>query len=131
MKKFLFGVLFVLVGQSGGFANDVQFLINDATELLRVTHGVCAGIADEISDIKTLVGVNAGVTAVGAVAGGASVAVGIKKSDIDAEIESLEQEICKKGGCDLDTLEHMSLEDFMEYVAVPLAEISRLQELKE
>lgn len=111
--------------------NDVQQLLSDAEQTYRIAQEICVGISDEISEIRTLAGVNTGVTGVGTIAGGASVVVGLEKVDVDAEIEELEKYICDSGGCDPENIESMSEADFFENIIWPLVEINRLTELKE
>ena len=119
-----------LIGK-GYAAEDVVSLVTEAEQLFMVAQEVCAGISDEINDVRVLAGVNTGVTVAGGVAGGASVMVGLKKEDVDAEIEELEKQICASGGCDADRVQNMDDMEFLENIILPLAEIDRLMQLQE
>lgn len=57
------------------------------------TKAACAGISDELSDLKKMAGINTAVTAVGTVAGGVALGVGIAKAGVDAEAEEVEAEL--------------------------------------
>lgn len=60
--------------------------LNDA---LRATYTACVGIDDELTDLKKMAGINTAITGVGAATGVGAVAVGIKKEQIDKEIDEL------------------------------------------
>ena len=106
-------------------------IVNDAEWAVKMATNVCGGIADEIADVAGFARANTAVTAVGTVAGGAGVAVGLGKAQIDAEIAELEKQICKAGGCSADSVEKMSANVFWESVMVPMGEIVRLREMQE
>ena len=46
----------------------------------------CGGISEELNQMKTMAGIGTGVSAAGALAGGAAVATGVMKANTDAEI---------------------------------------------
>lgn len=55
----------------------------------------CGGISDAMADLKRMAGINTAVTGVGTVAGIGATAAGIAKSNVDKEIDALEQEIAE------------------------------------
>ncbi len=109
------------------YADDSE-LIRKATEMYEATRITCSGISDEISKISNISKANTAVTAVGTVASTGALAVGIKKSEEEKEIEALIVEICKKGGCTRAGVEKMSDEQFFNEVVLGL---ERLYELKQ
>ncbi len=125
-KLFFCVLMFVFCGTVNAFANNDE-LINRAQELLEATRITCSGISNEISKISNISKANTAVTAVGTVASTGALAVGIKKSQEEQEIEKLINEICKKGGCTAEGVEKMSNKDFFENVIVKLPRLYELQ----
>ena len=60
-------------------------------EALRATYLSCVGIDEELSDMKTMAGINPAVTAVGTAAAGGATVVGFVKQSTDKDIEELEK----------------------------------------
>ncbi|MBP3316682.1 MAG: hypothetical protein J6L70_03740 [Alphaproteobacteria bacterium] len=60
-------------------------------EALRATYLSCVGIDEELSDMKTMAGINTAVTAVGTAAAGGATVVGFVKQSTDKDIEELEK----------------------------------------
>lgn len=58
---------------------------------LQETYISCVGIDEELSDLKTMAGINTAITGVGTVAGAGATVVGIVKSSKDAKAEELEK----------------------------------------
>ena len=56
-------------------------------EALRATYTACVGIDEELSDMKTMAGINTAVTAVGTAAAGGATVVGFVKQSTDKKIE--------------------------------------------
>ena len=56
---------------------------------LNATYNSCAGINDDLTDLKKMAGINTVVTGIGAVAGGVALGTGIAKAGIDKEQEEL------------------------------------------
>ncbi len=83
-KKFLITAL-LLCYESVGYAS------TELTTALDNVRQNCGNISAELLDMKTMAGINTGVTAVGAVAGGAATAVGVAKSSLDAQLEAFEK----------------------------------------
>jgi hypothetical protein len=50
----------------------------------------CAGISDELNDMKKMAGINTAVTGVGTLAGGGATAVGFVKVGVDKKAEAAE-----------------------------------------
>lgn len=82
LRFIFFGVFLVSFVQST-YADDLD-------DALRATYTACVGIDDEISHLKTMVGINTAVTSVGTAAGVGAVATGFVKAAKDSEIEELE-----------------------------------------
>ena len=58
--------------------------LNDA---LRATYTACVGIDDELSDLKTMAGINTAITSVGMATGVGATVTGLVKADKDKQIE--------------------------------------------
>lgn len=63
----------------------------DLTDALRATYVSCVGIDDELSDLKTMAGINTAITAVGTAAGVGATVTGLVKASKDRKAEELEQ----------------------------------------
>lgn len=63
----------------------------DLTDALRATYVSCVGIDDELSDLKTMAGINTSITAVGTAAGVGATVTGLVKASKDRRAEELEQ----------------------------------------
>lgn len=62
--------------------------VADLNSAINNVRNACIGIADEISDLKKMAGINTAVTAVGTGAAGVALGAGIAKSKIDAELKA-------------------------------------------
>lgn len=60
-------------------------------DALRATYTACAGIDDELSDLKKMAGINTAVTAVGTATAGGATVVGLVKASKDKQAEELER----------------------------------------
>ena len=67
--------------------------LNDA---LRATYTACVGIDDELSDLKTMAGINTAITSVGTVAGAGATATGFIKANTDKQLQEIIERIRKK-----------------------------------
>lgn len=56
-------------------------------DALRATYTACVGIDDELSDLKTMAGINTAITSVGTAAGVGATVTGLVKSNKDKQIE--------------------------------------------
>ncbi len=110
------------------FADDVADLVQAANQVVEATRIVCGGISDEIGRVANISKANTAVAAIGTGAAGGALAAGIKKSQEDAEIEELINQICESGGCTPEGVAAMSNEQFFENVIKPMAQIAELQE---
>jgi len=119
--------LIVLFSSNISCADEYEDIILNAEEMYRATYITCSGISDEISKISNISKANTAVTAVGTVASTGALAVGIKKSQEEEEIEKLIDKMCKNGGCTAEGVEKMSDEDFFFNVLQPMAVIAELQ----
>ena len=62
--------------------------VADLNSVINNVRNACIGIADEISDLKKMAGINTAVTAIGTGAAGVALGAGIAKSKIDAELKA-------------------------------------------
>ena len=56
-------------------------------DALRATYTACVGIDDELSDLKTMAGINTAITSVGTAAGVGATVTGLVKANKDKQIE--------------------------------------------
>lgn len=90
MKKILsFLCVFTLVFPA--FGNEQSALDN----ALKVAYDACAGIGDELADLKKMAGIGAAVSGVGVATGGVALGTGIAKAKVDNRLDDLTQEILK------------------------------------
>ncbi|MBR5625319.1 MAG: hypothetical protein IKW67_00875 [Alphaproteobacteria bacterium] len=89
MRLFLF---FLMMGIPLSSFGEVLSL-NDA---LRATYTACVGIDDELSDLKTMAGINTAITSVGTVAGAGATATGFMKANNDKKLQEIIERIRKK-----------------------------------
>ena len=89
MRLFLF---FLMMGIPLSSFGEVLPL-NDA---LRATYTACVGIDDELSDLKTMAGINTAITSVGTVAGAGATATGFIKANTDKQLQEIIDKIRKK-----------------------------------
>ena len=92
MKKRFLTQLLVLTTFAFGArarAEDYSDTIRRAEEMFEATRIACSGISDEISKVSTISKANTAVTAVGTVAATGALAVGIKKSQEEEEIDKI------------------------------------------
>ncbi len=127
MKKLIF-CLFFIISLPVFAANEKDDLIVRAEQVFDAVHITCSGISDEIAKVTNISKANTAVTSVGTVAAGGALAVGIKKSQEENEIDRLIDEMCKNGGCTSEGVESMDNETFFETVIQPMAQIAELQE---
>lgn len=80
----------------------------------------CGGLSAELSQISGVSIAGAVVSGVGTVASGGALAVGLAKQQTDKEVADMSaqiaQQICDNGGCDADTIEAMSPEEFAQKI---------------
>ena len=85
MKKTIAFFVLLTMGCISANAQDI-----DLENALRATYTNCVGIDDALHDMKVKAGINTAVTGVGTVAGGAALAVGIKKAHLMDKLSSIE-----------------------------------------
>ena len=91
----------------GAFAEILS--LDDA---LSVARNACAGIGDDLSDLKRMAGINTAVTAVGTVSGGVALGTGIAKSRTDKEQQELKDKVAKLIAEKSDVpIEHLEIAD--------------------
>lgn len=104
-------------------------------DALRATYTACVGIDEELTDLKKMAGINTAITGVGTVAG--AVAVGIKKEQVDKEIDELitklraaEKKRYETGAPELSDEEKQKILDAMNTVVATAqdTELSQLQD---
>ena len=96
MRKF-FVFLFCLVNANAFAALSVNVSTtgNGLDAQLQKTKNACSGISESMADLKTMAGINTGLTGVGTVAGGVALGAGLAKASKDADIEKLELSLKK------------------------------------
>jgi hypothetical protein len=122
-----FLALTILFKPNISHAYEYEDKIRMAEELYQAARITCLGISDEISKVSNISKANTAVSAVGTAASTGALAVGIKKSQEEEEIEKLIDQICKSGGCTAKGVEAMSDEQFFNQVLQPMAELYQLQ----
>lgn len=125
MKRVL--VSLICLGVVPAFAGEKDDAIHSAQQIFEAARITCSGISDEIGRVANISKANTAVTAAGTVAAGGALAVGIKKSQIEEEINQLATEICDAGGCSVAGVTAMSDEEFLTSVIMPMAKIEELQ----
>ena len=76
---------------------------------LDLARSECRGIHAKLSEVQTLAGVNTGVSALGTIAAGGALGVGIAKNNVDKHISELDELI--------NRLSNMSDEEYLAYLA--------------
>lgn len=125
-KQILF--LLLLIMPMTILADESNVVINNARQIFEATRITCFGISDEIGKVANISKANTAVTAVGTVAAGGALVVGIKKSQEEKEIEELISKMCADGGCTAEGVQAMSDEQFLMQVLQPMAQIAELQQ---
>lgn len=131
MKKI--GVFMSCLVASPSLAADILSL-DDA---LRATYTACVGIDEELIDLKKMAGINTAITGVGVATGVGAVVVGIKKEQVDKEIDELitklravEKKRYETGAPELSDGEKQKILDAMDTVVATAqdTELSQLQD---
>lgn len=120
--------IFFFMCAFSAYADTNTELVQKAEQVFEATKIVCSGISDEIGKVANISKANTAVTAVGTVAAGGALAVGIAKSNEEQEIESLITQMCANGGCTAEGVNAMSDEQFLLQVLQPMAQIAELQQ---
>ena len=108
MCKLLFGVLLIaLCNTTLSYANEYEDTIRKAEEIYQAARITCSGISDEISKISNISKANTAVTAVGTAASTGALAVGIKKSQEEEELEKMIDKFRKDSGCTPEKIPNM------------------------
>lgn len=131
MKKsfILGGIMLPMVAFGNNISMDeTQYIISSAEKLLKTTRVLCSGISDELSQVSGVAKTETAINAVGAAAGGGAVYAGLKKSQLDKEIETLMDKMCTGGGCSANGIKSMSDDDFVENVLTSMANMSKLSD---
>lgn len=104
--------------------------VAELNEIYNLARTTCMGISGRIGGLKNTTTANTVVSGVGTVASGGALYSGIKKAQIDKQIEKLQEQICAAGGCDAASVEAMSDADFFNVLTI-YSEIAYLQKLQE
>lgn len=125
MKKLLPLIAALLC--TNAFATDVVTdsnteLLNQAEEVYNATRIVCSGISDQIAKVANISTANTAITGAGTIAATGALVAGVKKSNIDAEIESRLDEFCKVKDCTQNS--ETNAQGFYNEIIEGLAEIS-------
>ena len=105
------------------YADDTGMALADLYSVYETVSQFCDGISDRISSVSGISKINTGITATGTVAAGGALYAGIKKSETDQEIAELAKQLCADGGCDPDTVEAMSDQEFFDTILPTLVEM--------
>lgn len=125
MKKLL-PLIVALLG-TNAFATDVVTdsnteLLNQAEEVYNATRIVCSGISEQIAKVANISTANTAIAGAGTIAATGALVAGVKKSNIDAEIESRLDEFCKVKDCTQNS--ETNAQGFYNEIIEGLAEIS-------
>lgn len=120
----MFRLLFVLVGLLPTVVNASEEQLVSA---LQGTYSACVGIDDSLADLKKMAGINTAITTVGTGLGAGAVVAGVKKSDVDARIQELQDDICKLGGCTAEGVNSATDEQIREIIK-KLVEMNKISE---
>lgn len=125
MKKLL-PLIVALLG-TNAFATDVVTdsnteLLNQAEEVYNATRIVCSGISEQIAKVANISTANTAIAGAGTIAATGALVAGVKKSNIDAEIESRLDEFCKENDCTQNS--ETNAQGFYNEIIEGLAEIS-------
>ena len=115
MRKF-FVFLFCLANASAfaGVSVNVSTTGKGLDAQLQKTKNACSGIAESMAGLKTMAGINTGLTGVGTVAGGVALGTGLAKASTDADAAKLELSLKKleeKQSAYQDQYEQITLSD--------------------
>lgn len=108
---FRFLLLFCLLAPVVANANQ-----EDLVAALQGTYSACVGIDDDLADLKKMAGINTAVTAVGTAAGAGALVAGVKKTEVDKEIQDIYKQICDLGGCNAESIRTMSDSQFEKII---------------
>ncbi len=93
-ENFKFFIIYsVCVGLSLPVSAGADVLALDSA--LNTTYNACAGISNDLTNLKKMAGINTAVTAVGTVAGGVALGAGIAKANVDQEQKALEEKVAR------------------------------------
>ena len=129
--KIKFGLMFLSMVLCCPFmsrADEMEDAIRRAEEMFEATRIACSGISDEISKVSTISKANTAVTAVGTVAATGALAVGIKKSQEEEQLEKMIDEWRSKNECTPEKITKMEDKDLLLNCLQPMTQIMGLQE---
>lgn len=122
-------VLTVAVGLTFNAHADDADLVYQAEEIFEATRIACSGISDEISKISNISKANTAVSAVGTAVSGGALAVGIKKSQEEEELEKMIDKFRSDRDCTVEKINNgMSDLDFLMKCLQPMTQMVGLQQ---
>lgn len=105
-------------------ADDTGDALSELYEVYATVQQFCGGISDRISQVSGVSKTNAMITAIGAVTAGGAMYAGLKKEELDQQLEEMGKTLCSIGGCDPDKVESMTDEDFFNVILPILIEMT-------
>ena len=112
-------------GEDGLFYDDyipspADDALDDMYDVYDAVQTFCGGLSADLSELSGISIANTVVTGVGTVAAGGALATGIAKANTDKKVDKMSTQIaetlCKNGGCDANTIETMSDQEFAEKI---------------
>lgn len=88
---YLSGLAAILIATSTNAADN----ISDLNSAIINARTVCSSISAEINDLKKMAGINTAITGIGTVAAGVALRTGLKKSEIDNQLNETKQALHK------------------------------------
>lgn len=110
-KKYVIFVIFSLFCGA-------SYADSSLTSAIANVRAACAGIGDELTDMKKMAGINTAVTGVGTVAGGVALGTGLAKVGVDEDYSELKKQIEQKMKDSSDvTIEQLEVMDMAAFNA--------------
>lgn len=128
MKKTIFSIICLVSIVISARADDSGIILSDMYDIYQTVEQFCGGISDRLSKISGVSKANTAISVVGTVASSGALYAGIKKAETDKKIEELQEQICQLGGCDIDKLDAMSDEEYVNTILPYFVEILSLSE---
>lgn len=100
--------------------------LDDMYDVYESVRTFCGGLTADLSELTGISIANAVTTGVGTATATGALATGIAKANTDKKVDEMSTQIaeiiCEKGGCDADTIETMSDQEFADIILPLLAD---------